>query len=401
MTGLLGRLTIRTQLALLNAAVLAVGGSVLLAYVWASVRDIIEHNGPTVAPSNTVPSVDAASDGTVYHYGIDSDAGLTHAQRFAAFEQEVMDELMKRCLILFALVCLSSLLASWWMARGGLSRISRVTAAARDIGDRNLDARLALIGPNDEVKELADTFDAMLDRLERSFADQRRFTAHASHELRTPLTLQRTALEIPLSQGRIPSDLLPDISRALAATERSERLIAALLALAKGESGVLLPVATDLADEARRAITNALVEAREAEVSVDAQLQTARVWGDSSLLSQLVGNLVTNAVRHNRRHGSVRIETGPTDEGGGFVDVVNSGPVIQESDLPMLFEPFQRGSGRRKGAGLGLSVIRAVTAAHRGTLEARANPTGGLRIRVKLPPQHLPAPDTPSQETPN
>ncbi|MFD7997972.1 sensor histidine kinase [Streptomyces mirabilis] len=386
---LLDRLTIRTRLALLNAAVFVVGGSALLAYVWLSVKDIIGRNSSTVT---TQPSVQPAIDAGANHNGYSTDTLPTQAKNFATFEQDVMDELLNRCLILFVLIAASSLLASWWLARRGLSRIGRVTAAARDIGDRNLDARLALIGPDDEVKELADTFDAMLDRLERSFAEQRRFTAHASHELRTPLTLQRTALEIPLSQGRVPPDLLPAISSALAATQRSERLIAALLALAKGESGVLLPSATDLADEARKAITDTLAEAREAEVSVEAQLQTARVWGDSSLLGQLVGNLVTNAVRHNNRGGAVHITTGPTDEGGAFIDVVNSGPVINESDLPTLFEPFQRGGGRRKGAGLGLSVIRAVATTHRGILMAHAKPTGGLRIRVELPPQHLPRP---------
>ncbi|MEU9671755.1 ATP-binding protein [Streptomyces bobili] len=379
---------------------LVVGGSVLLAYVWASVRNIIWRNSSTVTTTTTSASAaDAAWDGTNPHYdGFTGSVPTQAVERFAAFEQEVMDELLKRCLILFALISVCSLLASWWVARRGLSRIGRVTAAARDIRDRNLDSRLALIGPNDEVKELADTFDAMLDRLESSFADQRRFTAHASHELRTPLTLQRTALEIPLSQGRIPSDLLPDIRRALAATQRSERLIAALLALAKGESGVLLPAATDLADEARKAITDALVEVREAEVSVEADLQAAPTWGDVSLLGQLVANLVTNAVRHNQRLGSLCIKTGTTDEGGAFVHVVNSGPIVHESDLPTLFEAFQRGSGRRKGAGLGLSVIRAVIATHRGTLIAQPNPTGGLSIRVELPPQHISMHGKASQE---
>ncbi|MFJ7593448.1 sensor histidine kinase [Streptomyces sp. NPDC097617] len=393
MTRLFGQLTIRTRLALLNTAVFVVGGGVLLASVWASVGQIIGRNRQTVMGQTVGSVTSAASDagGASGSYGQSMPTSGTES--FAEFEHAVMDELLKRSLLLFIVAGFLSLLASWWVARRGLSRIGQVTAAARDIGDRNLHARLALIGPDDEVRELADTFDAMLDRLERSFAAQRRFTAHASHELRTPLTVQRTALEIPLSQGRIPPDLLPHVTRALEATMRSERLIAALLALAKGESGVLLPAAADLAEEARKAITDAIAEAGVTELLVDAQLRTAWVWGDSSLLGQLVGNLITNAFRHNNQHGSVRIMTGLTDEGGGFIEVVNTGPIIDESDLPTLFEPFQRGDGRRKGAGLGLSVVRAVTATHSGRLDMRANPTGGLTIRVELPPRHPPTPE--------
>lgn len=305
--------------------------------------------------------------------------------RFATFEQDVMDELLQRCLLLLLAISLLSLLASWWVAKRGLSRISHVTATAREIGDSNLHARLALVGADDEIKELADTFDAMLDRLERSFAEQRRFTAHASHELRTPLTLQRTALEIPLSQGKIPADLLPHVRRALDATERSERLIVALLALAKGESGVLVPSAADLAEEARTAITDVLAEAQKNGISIDAHLQSAPVWGDSSLLGQLVGNLVANAVRHNKPNGSVHVLTGVNAKGESFAEVSNTGPFISESDLPALCEPFRRGSERRKGAGLGLSVVRAATAAHRGVLAVTVNPTGGLTVRVVLP----------------
>jgi signal transduction histidine kinase len=385
-----GQLTIRTRLALLNATVFVVGNAALLTLIWVSVGEIIGRNSSTVTAvatrsqgggcQPTAPSVPA------------SGVAATVPGRFAVFEEDVMGELWKRCLLLLIMMGFLSLLASWWVARRGLARIARVTAAARGIEDRNLHARLSLAGPDDEAKELADTFDAMLDRLERSFTEQRRFTGHASHELRTPLTVQRTALEIPLVQGRVPDDLLPNVHRALDATRRSERLIAALLALAKGESGVLLPAAIDLAEEARTAIADVLAEAREADVVMDTHLHSAPVWGDPSLLGQLVGNLVTNGVRHNQRNGSVHIATGWTGEGDAFVEVSNTGPYVDESDLPLLCEPFQRGSGRRKGAGLGLSVVRAVTATHRGTMAVRANPSGGLTVRVQLPARHAPAP---------
>ena len=379
-----GQLTIRTRLALLNATVFVLGNAALLALIWASAGEIIGENSPTVTATQSEPG-SSLPIAPVPPSDTGARVASTSAVRFAVFQQDVMDDLLRRCLLLLLVIGLFSLLASWWVARRGLSRIGRVTAAARDIGDRNLHARLSLVGPDDEVKELADTFDAMLDRLERSFAEQRRFTGHASHELRTPLTVQRTALEIPLSQGRVPADLLPNIHRALNATQRSERLIAALLALAKGESGVLLPAGVDLAEEARTAITDVLPEAQESEVTVGAQLHPAPVWGDPSLLGQLVDNLVTNAVRHNDRAGSVHIETGSTADGGAYVEVTNTGPVIDESELPLLVEPFHRGNGRRKGAGLGLSVVRAVTATHQGTLTTHPNPGGGLTARVELP----------------
>lgn len=379
-----GGLSIRARLALLNAAVFVVGGGVLLGMFWFSVREI------TGANSGMVTSVRTYDD--LYGVGVAvpavpaQTARAVPAERFATFQEQVLDELLTRSLVLLAAVGALSLLASWWVARRALSRIGRVTAAARHIGDGNLHARLALVGPDDEVKELGDTFDAMLDRLERSFADQRRFTAHASHELRTPLTLTRTALEIPLAQDRVPADLQPDIRRALAATERSERLIAALLALAKGESGTLVPVPADLAEQARTAIADVLPEAERAGVTVDARLRPAPVRGDQALLTQLAANLVTNAVRHNEPAGAVHVSTGRTARGQAFIEVYNTGPYIDESRLPALFEPFRRG-GRRKGSGLGLSVVRAVTGTHHGALRVQANPGGGLTVRVEIPPR--------------
>ncbi|MER8162840.1 HAMP domain-containing sensor histidine kinase [Streptomyces sp. NPDC094472] len=400
MSARLGRLPIRTRLALLNATVFVVGGGTLLALTLVSVREILGENSPTVTATQAEPAVYPGTLPTVPAFPAEQSASAYRAsssERFATFQQDVLDELLIRSLLLLAVVAVLSLLASWWVARRALRRIGRVTTTARDIGDRNLHARLALVGPDDEVKELADTFDAMLDRLERSFAEQRRFTAHASHELRTPLTLQRTALEIPLSQGRVPPDLLPDIRRALHATQRSERLIAALLALAKGESGVLVPVPVDLIEQARTAIADVLAEAGEAEVTVDARLRSAPVRGDQSLLTQLTANLVTNAVRHNERGGSVHVRTGLTERGDACVEVINTGPVIEERELPALFEPFRRGGGRRRGSGLGLSVVRAVTATHQGKLTARPNPGGGLTVRVELPPR---LPDPPQRRPP-
>ncbi|MFG2694794.1 sensor histidine kinase [Kitasatospora sp. NPDC048407] len=373
--------TIRTRLALLNAAVLAAGGAVLLAINWFLVREalgdhsatVIEPNAATeLAPATTTPAVPAEA------------ATVLPARQFEQFRDAVLHDLLTRSAFVLLAVLALALLAGWWVARRSLTRIGAVTAAARHINDANLHDRLALVGPDDEVRELADTFDAMLNRLEKSFAEQRRFTAQASHELRTPLTLQRTALEIPLAQGLVPDNLRPAIHRALAAVDRSENLIGSLLALARGESGVLTPRPTDLTDLARTAIADTRAEADDAAIAVETRLAPAPVMGDPSLLTQLVHNLLANAVRHNHPGGTVHLSTGHS-AGHSYIEVTNSGPRIDEADIPALLEPFRRGRTGGLGAGLGLSVIRAVAATHQGTLTITPNPAGGLTTHVLLP----------------
>lgn len=388
--------TIRTRLALLNTAILLAGGSVLLALNWLSVHQVLDIHRQVVlpttaqqpafppdAPAETVPPAETAPPAEA--------AQSTPANRFEDFRDAVLHDLFTRSLLVLLAVAALSLAAGWWAARRSLSRIGKVTATARHINDANLHDRLALVGPDDEVKELADTFDAMLNRLERAFADQRRFTAQASHELRTPMTVQRTALEIPLAQGRVPADLEPALRRALAATERSERLLASLLALARGESGMLDPHPTDLADLVRGAIGQIADEAQRLEVRIDTELTPAPLTGDAVLLGQLVHNLVSNAVRHNHPGGSIRITTVRT-AARSSIEVRNTGPVVAADDVGDLFQPFRRGTTpNRNGSGLGLAVIQAITRTHHGTLSADPNPDGGLTLRAELP--HQPAAD--------
>jgi signal transduction histidine kinase len=380
------QLPIRTQLVLFNFAVFLAGGAALLAFNLYSVGQVTGERSLTVfstAPQAAVPAQPAESATGAPATTTESDLATQEA-RFEVFQREVLEALFMRSAWIFVLVAAVSVLASWWVARRSLGRIGRVTAAARQISDENLHARLALVGPRDEVRELAETFDAMLDRLERSFAEQRRFTANASHELRTPLTLQRTALEIPLAEGRVPPELQPDIQRALAATQRSEDLISSLLALARGESGAIRPVSTDLAEHARTAIAALAAEADEAGVTVDAELGAAATTGDPSLLAQLVANLAANAVRHNAEGGSVMIRTG-SDGDTAFAEVCNTGPVIDPAEIPELFEPFRRGTHRRNGSGLGLSVVRTVAQIHSGRVTAEPNEGGGLTVRAEFP----------------
>ncbi|WP_049569118.1 HAMP domain-containing sensor histidine kinase [Nonomuraea sp. SBT364] len=268
---------------------------------------------------------------------------------------------------------LVSLLAGWLVAGRLLRPLHRITATARRLSLSTLHERIALTGPQDELKELADTFDEMLDRLERSVEGQRRFIANASHELRTPLAVQRAAIEIglPPGVGEIRDKLLLH-------NRRSERLIDALLLLAQAEHGLRerTPVALD---EVTRLV---LAERTDGRVTVTARIEPCIVDGDAVLLNRLVTNLVDNAVRYNRPGGAVAV----TVDGGGLT-VSNTGPEVPEDRLGDLFQPFRRlHTTREQGAGLGLSIVASIANAHGGRAAARPNPGGGLEVTVSFPP---------------
>ncbi|MFF3015638.1 sensor histidine kinase [Streptomyces sp. NPDC057939] len=404
------RLPLRGRLTLTTTALFAVLGAGLLLLNWLSSRQLIEDNRylviqavdllpaaeppgvPDTGPSDPVRSPAPLPPGT-------SEAvPTTPAEAFEDFQHSVLNELLVRSLVLLVLFTVLAALLALWSGRRSLHRLTQVTAAARRISTGStLDERLALTGPHDEVRELGDTFDAMLDRLDRSFTAQRHFTAHASHELRTPLTLQRTALEIPLAQGRVPADLRPALHRALDANARTERLIEALLTLARGESEALTPQPVDLADTARYAVTELAEEARASTIRISTHPAHAPVAGDPSLLQQIALNLLTNAVRHNHQDGTATITTGVTGR-RAFIEVTNTGPALAPAEIPILFEPFRRGPERRsKGSGLGLAVVRAITLTHHGKVTATPRPGGGLTVRVDLP---LRAGGEPSTSTP-
>ncbi|MFB8243383.1 sensor histidine kinase [Kitasatospora purpeofusca] len=380
------------RLALLHGLLFLTVGVLLLALNWVTVRHAItEHSDLVMPTTELLPALPGPATGPFEAPA--QPAAATTPARFTDFRSSVLTELLlQSALILAGLTVLSAALG-WWTAGRYLARLGAVTAAARRIGERNLHDRLALTGPRDEITELADTFDHMLDRLERAFAAQRQFTAHASHELRTPLTLQRTALEVPLAQGRVPADLAPAVHRALAANARSEALLAALLALAQGESGSLDPRPTDLADLAAEAAAAIGAEAESAGLTLTTRLDPAPTTGDPALLARLTTNLLANAARYNHPGGRISVttghDTGPghgTDSAHAWLRVRNTGPVVAPELLPALFEPFRRGdpTGPR-GSGLGLAVVRSVTEAHRGHIEATALPTGGLDLLIALP----------------
>jgi signal transduction histidine kinase len=286
-------------------------------------------------------------------------------------------------------MALLSIGLGWWMAGRALKPVHRITDAARRLSDRTLHDRINLRGPRDELKELADTFDAMLSRLDQAFTSQRRFVANASHELRTPLATERVLVDEALADPDASvEDLRSILLQIRDSTKESERLINALLTLASSSRGVERWSVADLGEVVESAHTRCEGEAADRGIDVRCQLEPAPTTGDRGLLDRLAVNLVENAVRHNHRGGWVIVRTG-TDSGRAYLEVSNSGPVVEPSVVATLVEPFRRATPDRssvgEGCGLGLSIVDAIVSAHRARLSVRARPEGGLHVRVDLP----------------
>jgi signal transduction histidine kinase len=286
----------------------------------------------------------------------------------------------------------------WAVSRRVLRPLTAVTTAAQAASQDNLDRRLALAGPPDELKELADTFDAMLARLDAAFASQRRFVANASHELRTPLTEMRTLIDVTLARPAASAAQLQPVLAAIgAAVDKSEELIEALLTLARSDRGPGPAELVDLPTAVEDAIDSIGPAAASKQIQISTELHDAQVTGDRVLLERLVSNLIDNAVKHNVTGGWVLAST-RTEAGIAEVTVANGGEDIPPGQVTGLFEPFHRLSGRtgnRSGSGLGLSIVASVANAHGGHAQARARPDGGLDVQITLPATpngHKPAP---------
>ncbi len=278
-----------------------------------------------------------------------------------------------------------SVALGWWMAGRALSPLRAITATARRVSGENLGERIALRAPDDELKELADTFDGMLARLDSAFASQKHFVANASHELRTPLAVMRTEIDVTLADPRASAGELRAMGEAVRETlDRTEALISALLFLARSEAVSGGDDAVDLAELAAGCITDLRRSAEAAGVVISAQLEPAVAHGDPTLLERLLANLVENGIRHNLPGGELQVST---DTVGGIAEVVvrNGGTVIDPDQVQTLTEPFRRLNRRSHGFGLGLSIVSSVVAAHRGALELTAPPDGGLQVRVRIP----------------
>ncbi|MFJ4918357.1 sensor histidine kinase [Streptomyces sp. NPDC088725] len=302
---------------------------------------------------------------------------------------QALDDLLSRSL--FALVGLSIIAFAFGYAMAGrvLSPLGRITRTARRVVGSDLARRIELDGPDDELKELADTFDEMLERLERAFTAQQRFVANASHELRTPLAINRTLLEVHLSDPGAPTELQQLGKTLLATNERSEQLVEGLLLLARSDNQIVERKPVDLAEVATRAVDQELAEAQSGGVEIRADCVPAVVQGNGVLLERIALNLVQNAVRYNIREGGWVEVTTELQPGQAVLVVSNTGPIVPAYEIDNLFEPFRRlrteRTGSDKGVGLGLSIVRSVARAHGGRIIAEPREGGGLVMRVTLP----------------
>ncbi|GIG60258.1 two-component sensor histidine kinase [Longispora fulva] len=295
---------------------------------------------------------------------------------------------------LAALAVLSTLglIGGYWITARALRPLQQVTTTARRLSTETLDQRLRYSGPDDEIAELAGTFDAMLDRLASAFDSQKRFVANASHELRTPLAVMRTEVDVTLTDPEADLAEYRRMARVLRdASVRANSLVDALLLLARTEAQAGRRLArkapVDLAVACTTALSTVQRDIARMGILVNTDLRPAPVIGDPSLLDRLAGNLVENAVRYNEANGHLWVHTGMTAEQAWLV-VANTGGELDPSEVPALFEPFRRGGLERtgsRGAGLGLSIVRAVCDAHGGSVRAVARSGGGLEVTVLLP----------------
>jgi signal transduction histidine kinase len=301
-------------------------------------------------------------------------------------------DLLIASLFALAVMTVVSVALGWLVAGRALRPVREMTAAAQRISEDSLDERLAVHGPEDELKELGDTIDGLLERLEIAFNAQRRFVANASHELRTPLTTMRAALDVALAKP----EPAPVQTTALAARLRGEldkidRLLEAFLALARaqhrgppGQDVVPLDYVTASALTGQATA----ISARRLTIQETSEPGGAWVAGSQALISRMVENVIENAVRHNTDDGWIRITTGTAD-GRASVVVENGGPVFDEEQVRELSQPFRRigaeRTGSDSGSGLGLSIVAAIAEAHGGSLDLQPRPGGGLRVSILLP----------------
>jgi signal transduction histidine kinase len=383
---------VRTRLTLSYAALFFVAGAALLGLTYGLVASSLHVQDPpatTVSPQRLdtlygkcKPGPGKAADKIACKEVAAYTAG-SRAQR-----QEVLTHLLQFSLAGLGVMTVASGGLGWYMSGRVLRPVRVITETARRASEQHLGERLALTGARDELRELADTFDDMLERLDAAFAAQRRFVANASHELRTPLTVMRTAIDVTLAK---PSPTAPQLTgmatRVRRSIDRAESMVEALLTLAVSDQGKLSTEFTDLATWAEDAIDAAAPEIERLNLKVDTELDPAEITGDPQLLERMISNLVDNAIQHNEPGGWIKVRTGSSDT-AAYLEIANSGPFIPDDAVPSLFEPFRRMEARtgiRGGVGLGLSIARSVITAHRATVTALSQPTGGLDISVVIP----------------
>lgn len=379
------KLSVRTRLALTFGGLFLAAGVILLFVNYVLVSQALPQ--PAAYAENVVAS--RTSDGGLLVSRYQADPTSVVDGAVTGYRESAIQTVLVISGIALLLVGAMAALLGWLMAGRAMRPVERITATARRLEAERMDRRINLDGPHDELKELADTFDGMLDRLAASFDSQRRFVANASHELRTPLAVQRTIVEVAMADPAASPDLMRLGAHLLHTNERTERLIEGLLLLARSDRGLTTHEPVRLDHVVASVLDGARNLSDDAGVVIASRLAPRVVAGDPVLLERLVTNLVHNGVHYNEPGGSVLVEVG---EWPALV-VTNTGPHVPLAAVAGLFEPFRRldadRTSHRSGTGLGLSIVRSVVHAHVGEVSAVPNPGGGLRISVKLPFQQV------------
>jgi signal transduction histidine kinase len=397
------RLTVRARLTLLYTGLFAACGAVIVAvsYILMARLPALGQEPETRTPDSRILAILAQCQAEQNPNILDKPAmgqcvSLVEQQGAQHQQALTLSHLLQYSLITLAVALALAAILGWIFAGRVLRPVQQITTAARTASEHNLSARVALRGPRDELRELAQTFDDMLGRLQAAFEGQQRFIANASHELRTPLAVMRATIDVVLGNpDSTPDDLRGMAADMRAAVDHAEHLIGALLLLARNERGLTVREEVDLATAAEDVLDTANL----ADRRVHATLEPAPVSGDPVLAERLIANLVDNAVRYNLPGGDIWISTRSTD-GGGQLTVANTGPVISAADAGRIFQPFERlERTSHDGFGLGLAIVASIAVVHGGTATALPREDGGLTVTVSLPGARTTEVNSPSHLT--
>lgn len=382
------RRSLRVRLALACWGIFVVSGVPLLALtvgLWQGTTSSGGASGSAAAPGQVPGPAGSAAGGIP-----GNPAGHRQSGSFSQHSFE-LHQLLFVSGIALVIMAVPAVAAGWLVAGRLLRPLRAMTTAARNISATNLHERLNLSGPDDELKQLADTFDDLLARLDRSFQSQRQFVANASHELRTPHATMRVWLDVALAKpGPAPPHVVDLGDRLRHELDHVDRLLDGLLVLARAQQRSATDSSTfplDTVVSAATAERASLISAKGLDVRHQ-QCPEACVTGSETLLARMVGNVMDNAITHNTAGGWVRIITGAAGATARLV-VENGGPVLDERDVQVLTQPFRRlgaeRTGSDRGSGLGLSIVAAIAEMHGGRLELHALGGGGFQVIIELP----------------
>jgi signal transduction histidine kinase len=379
--------TIRLRLALLYGAVFLITGAVLLTVGYLLVRSGLRDHHSLSATLRRLGK--PADSDHLLSRALGAAPGSPEVKLARAIQRQLVDSALNQLLLEYLGALLAMTLVSigtgYLLAGRALRPLRAITATAQRVSGENLGERIALAGPSDELRELADTFDGMLGRLDAAFASQRRFVANASHELRTPLAIMRTEVDVALADPDASVAELRAMGEAIRDTvDRNERLIASLLLLARSDAAVGPGEPVDLSALAGDCITDLRARAQDAHVEVRDDLEPVWIRGDPALIERLVANLLDNGIHYNEPGGQLEVKT-RSAQGRAELYVRNGGEQIDPEIAAQLVQPFRRLHRSEGGFGLGLSIVRSVAEAYGGTVTVIAPPQGGLAVLVQLP----------------